>query len=96
METFIKKNQFEIEATKVAPIVEPTKTIINFEQKEFYQKQILDITKQRDGQIAELQTLKTNEIAECQARIKAITDNAIIAKTVEVIKEVLPVEKISN
>lgn len=88
METYTKINQYEIEITKEAPTPEPTKTIINFEQKEFYQKQILDITKQRDGQIAELQTLKANEIAECQARINAITVNAIIAKPVEK----LPVE----
>lgn len=80
METYKKINEYEIEVTKEVPIVEPTKIIINYEQKEFYEKQILDITAQRDGMIAEMQSLKEQEIAECLSRIKAITDNAIITK----------------
>lgn len=82
-ETYKKINTYEIEVTKETPVIEPTKITINFESKAFYEKKILDITKQRDSMTA----LAEKEIAECQSRIKALTDNAIIIKPVEILSK---------
>ena len=81
-----KVNDFSIEITKQDPQPDPVKTTY---QRDFIEKQILAIQKQKDDYDAQ----RDAELAECAEILKAMDDVGVIAIPIEVAPEPkIPIE----
>lgn len=82
-----KLNEFEIEITKDAPIIEK---IVTKYERTFIENQIVEIQKSKDV----FNDLRDAELAECQTILSEMDKLMIINKPIEIQKEIISEELI--